>query len=78
MNKEVFIQAFKNAKELNESICVEVTIPGQEETEYIVNKPSSLDNKLTYYLETYDDNLVHKNNTDIKIVNAFNINLKGM
>ena len=37
------------------------------------NKNRSIDNKLDYYFQTYDDNLVHKHNEAIRIVNAFAI-----
>ena len=59
-----FIEAKKN----NKDICVEVTIPNQEETEFIINKNRSLDNKLEYYKKTYNENLIHKNCEAIKII----------
>lgn len=74
MNIEKLELAFKEAKELNCCICVEITIPGQAETELIINKPESLDNKLEYYKKTYDENLIHKNCSDIKILSAMPIN----
>ena len=61
------------AKANKSDVCVEITIPGQADTEYIVNKNRSIDNKLDYYFQTYDDNLVHKHNEAIRIVNAFAI-----
>lgn len=71
MTKEKLMNIFMDAKNNKCDVCVEVTIPGQEDTEYIVNKHNSIDNKLMYYLETYDNNLEHKKNKEIKIVNAF-------
>lgn len=56
------------AKEKNLCLIVEVTIPGQEETEAIINRPSSIDNKLKYYLGAYNDQLVHKLNPAIRMV----------
>ena len=56
------------AKEKNLCLAVEVTIPGQEETEAIINRPSSIDNKLKYYLATYNDQLAHKLNPAIRMV----------
>lgn len=58
----------KLAKEKNLCLAVEVTIPGQEETEIIINRPSSIDNKLKYYLGVYDENLAHRMNNAIKMV----------
>lgn len=73
MTKKELAIIFMEAKANKNDVCVEVTIPGQEDTEYIVNKNRSIDNKLDYYLQTYDDNLVHKHNEAIRIVNAFAI-----
>lgn len=68
MNKRYLEDKFNKAIENNCGVCIEVTIPGQSETEYIINKSSSLQNKLEYYLEAYDDLLVHKHNDQIIIV----------
>ena len=73
MTKKELTIIFMEAKANKNDVCVEVTIPGQEDTEYIVNKNRSIDNKLDYYFQTYDDNLVHKYNEAIRIVNAFAI-----
>ena len=64
------IDAFHEAQEDNSDICVEVTIPGQKDTEFIINRNKSLANKLEYYCNTYDENLVHKHNKEIRIVSA--------
>lgn len=73
MTKKELAIIFMEAKANKNDVCVEVTIPGQKDTEYIVNKNRSIDNKLDYYFQTYDDNLVHKHNEAIRIVNAFAI-----
>ena len=73
MTKKELTIIFMEAKANKSDVCVEVTIPGQEDTEYIVNKNISIDNKLDYYFQTYDDNLVHNHNEAIRIVNAFAI-----
>lgn len=73
MTKKELAIIFMEAKANKNDVCVEVTIPGQEDTEYIVNKNRSIDNKLDYYFQTYDDNLVNKHNEAIRIVNAFAI-----
>jgi len=64
---------FKETKEQGGDICVEVTIPGQDDTEFIINRNKSLDNKLEFYKRTYDKNCVHKNCSEIRIVSATNI-----
>ena len=68
ISKEYLIKVFKEAKANDKDVCVEVTIPGQSETEYIINKNSSIDNKLKYYLNTYNDKLEHSRNKEVKIV----------
>ena len=73
MTKEQLINIFMEAKTNKCDICVELTIPGQNDTEFIVNKNKSIENKLKYYLETYDDELKHCRNNNIRIINAFAI-----
>ena len=68
LTKQDLIDTAEIAKKENICLFIEVTIPGQEETEVIVNRPSSVDNKLKYYLEMYNDDLTSKRNKDIKIV----------
>ena len=73
MTKEQLINIFMEAKRNKCDICVELTIPCQNDTEFIVNKNKSIENKLKYYLETYDDELKHCKNNSIRIINAFAI-----
>ena len=73
MTKEQLINIFMEAKKNKCDICVELTIQGQNDTEFIVNKNKSIENKLKYYLETYDDELKHCRNNNIRIINAFAI-----
>lgn len=70
MKLEVVIKELREAKEKGYHGFIEVTIPGQNDTEFIVNKPESIENKIKYYKKTYDDNGVHKYCSDIKIVDA--------
>lgn len=70
MSREDLIKVFEEAKNNNSDIYVAVTIPGQDDVEYIVNKNHSLDNKLQYYCKAYDENCVHCMNNQIKIVEA--------
>lgn len=70
MTREMLKEIFQTAKENKTDIYIAVTIPGQNDVEYIVNKNRSLDNKLEYYCKTYDENCVHCMNDRIKIVDA--------
>lgn len=71
MTREELIVVFDMAKEKKSGICVEITMPGQDAYERIVNAYSSLDNKLDYYLRAYDGRLVHIMNDNIRIVDAY-------
>lgn len=75
MKKSELIRLFSEAISDGSDIQVEVTIPGQDDTEYIINKNKSIANKLQYYCDTYDDDLVHKRNSQVKIVNISKISL---
>ena len=70
MTLEDLEKVFEEARENKCCICVEITIPGQEDTELIINKYESLDNKLQYYKQTYDEKLINKKRNDIRIVSA--------
>ncbi len=70
MTLEDLEKVFEEARENKCCICVEITIPGQEDTELIINKYESLDNKLQYYKQTYDEKLINKKCNDIRIVSA--------
>lgn len=70
MSREELKQVFKQAKDNNTDIYIAVTIPGQDDVEYIINKNRSLDNKLDYYCKAYDENGVHCMNNQIRIVKA--------
>lgn len=70
MRIEMLEDIFEEAKRDGADICVEITIPGQDDTEFIINRNKSLDNKLNYYKNAYDKNCIHKNNESIKIVSV--------
>lgn len=65
--EKIFNEAIK---EKAQSVCVEVTIPFQRDTEFIINKNKSIRNKLNYYKKIYGEDLVHTKNEHIKIVAA--------
>ena len=54
MRIEMLEDIFEEAKRDGADICVEITIPGQEDTEFIINRNKSLDNKLNYYKKSDD------------------------
>ena len=54
--EEIFNEALK---EHAQSVAVELTIPGQKDTEFIVNRYRSIKNKLNYYKRTYNESLIH-------------------
>lgn len=70
MKLDEVVKNLREAKEHGYHSFIEVTIPGQNDTEFIVNKPGSIENKIEYYKKTYDENGVHKHCSDIKIVDA--------
>lgn len=73
MNKLELEAVFNDATEAGIDICVEITIPGQNQTEYVITKYKNLANKLNYYMRNYDDELNHKRHKGEKIVDAMPI-----
>lgn len=71
MKKDSLIHIFDTAKETGMDIAVEITIPGQQTSEVIVNRHENLDNKLEFYKKAYDDDGVHCMNKDVKIIDAW-------
>ena len=78
MGKENLISIFDTAELTKMDIAVEITIPGQETTEVIINRHENLDNKLEFYKKAYDENCVHCMNKEVKIVNAWCVNFFPM
>lgn len=68
LNKEELKKFFLDMKKEGLDIGIKLKMPNQKEPEIILNYNSSIDAKLKYYLDTYDDNLVHKNNSEIRII----------
>ena len=69
-NLDRLIAVLENARDTRNYCYVEVTIPGQDVTEMIFNHKSSIDNKIAYYVATYNDDCVHRRCSDIRIVRA--------
>lgn len=66
--KKELKEFFLGMKKKGLDVGIKLKMPNQKEPEIILNYNSSIDTKLDYYLNTYDDNLVHKNNSDIQII----------
>lgn len=66
--KEQMLQCFSNALKYNQQfIAVVVELPNGHE-ELIINRRASILDKIMYYEENYDDNLVKIDCPEIKIV----------
>ncbi len=76
MNKEKLMKVFDECNRLRMGIRIELEMPNQEDTEIIINTYRSLNTKRNYYIKTYDNNLVHKNNNKIRIIDAKPIQIK--
>lgn len=74
------IQIFEEAIE-REAYCiaVELKIEGYEDMEYIINSYANFSHKLKYYKTAYNENLEHKFDTKIKIVDiSYHFSLNDM
>lgn len=69
------VQFFKDVKEKGLDMVIKLKMPNQEEPEIIMNYNKSIDTKLEYYQKTYTDDLVHKNNSDIQIIEILATNI---
>lgn len=68
LKKDELKNFFLGMKKEGLDVGIKLKMPNQKEPEIIMNYNSSIDNKLDYYLKTYDDELVHKNNPEIQII----------
>lgn len=73
MTMKDLVDVFNECKKYNLPICVILKLPDTPSNELIINPPDNFEKKLDYYKDIYDENLVNKNNSEIKIVNAFPI-----
>lgn len=71
MNIKDLEEVFKIAKENNEDVCIELTVPGRRANEFIIILNDNLDYKLDYYKNNYTEELVLNRCEDIKIINIF-------
>lgn len=65
--ENIFNEALKEHKQ---TIAVELTIPGQKDTEFVINRYRNFRTKLGYYKRTFSENLVHNKVPSIKIISA--------
>lgn len=75
LTKEELKSFFLNMKKEGLDVGIKLKMPNQKKPEIIFNYNSSIDVKLEYYLNTYDDNLVHKNNPEIQIIDMIGTRL---
>lgn len=73
MRKEILKKVFAQAKEDKLDVAVELTLPEREEPEIIIVKNSNLDYKLDYYLNVYDDELKHRQNSMIRMISVYEV-----
>lgn len=73
MNKETLKEVFASAKANKLDVAVELTLPERKEPEIIIVKNSNLDYKLDYYLNVYDDELKHRQNSMIQMISAYEV-----
>ena len=73
MTMKDLVDVFDECEKYNLPICVTLKLPDTPSNELIINTPDNFEKKLEYYKNMYDENLVNKNNSEIKIVNAFPI-----
>jgi hypothetical protein len=74
-NKEKLFKEFKEAIEENyKYIAVFVFEADNEEPELIINKRSNFEKKLRYYMENYDEDLVHYQTDKIHIATVCKFN----
>lgn len=65
--EDIFNEALRDHAQ---TIAVELTIPGQRDTEFVINRYRNIKTKLGYYKRTFSDDLVHNKVPSIKIVSA--------
>ena len=76
MIKNELMEVFNKCESLHMGIRLELTMPRQQDPEIIINTYKSLNSKNSYYYKTYNENLIHQNNNQIKIVDARPIEIK--
>lgn len=57
-------------KEHAQTVAVELTIPRQRDTEFVINRYRNIKSKLAYYKRNFGDNLVNNKVEGLRIVSA--------
>lgn len=78
MNRDVLKLIFEYAQEHNKGVLVQVSIPNLPSPESIINPPENLPEKLAYYLDAYTDDMRHKYDSDIRIVDVRAVDVQGV
>lgn len=65
--EDIFNEALK---EHAQTVAVELTIPGQRDTEFVINRYRNIKTKLGYYKRTFTEELVHNKVPSIRIISA--------
>lgn len=70
MNIQNLESLFNSAKKRKKDIQIELTVPGQVDTEVIIVKYSNLDYKWNYYKQNYNEDLTLKRCDKIRMLNV--------
>lgn len=73
MKRDEFLKVVDKAIEEKQGIAVFISMPWLNKPEVILNPQENLEEKRTYYLDAYDENMRLKSNENIKITKV----LKG-
>jgi hypothetical protein len=76
MTKNELMEIFNKCESINMGIRIELSMPKQVDPEIVINSYKSLNSKKVYYDKTFDENLIHKNNNSIRIIDARPIEIK--
>ena len=69
------VNFFQDCRDKGLDMVIKLKMPNQEQPEIIMNYNKSIDTKLEYYQKTYTDDLVHKNNPEIQIIEILGTNI---
>jgi hypothetical protein len=71
MNIRDLEKVFKEAKDHNADVCIELTVPGRKANKFIIILNDNLDYELDYYKVNHNDRLEYNTDSRVKIINAF-------
>lgn len=67
MTLKNLIKLLEEANVMELDIAIEVTVECQEDNEIIMNHNTSIDNKIAYYKQAYNEDLTHKINKNVRV-----------